>query len=173
MERASYGEEPDDGSSHRPLINAPPNRPSPERLEHELADGAAKCPSYSCHATFCREPGATRSSATSPARLSCLELDHSRRRSRLSHPVTGKTGKLSITHTHAHATPRPRRSRHSGDGTRARVYDRLSVFIKPYTVSSCRDFVYPAAQQQNPDFQFSFCCWAVCVPLRDDCCVWS
>ena len=53
MDRASYGEQPDDGSAHRPLINAPPNRPSPERLEHELADGAAKCSSYSCHATFC------------------------------------------------------------------------------------------------------------------------
>ena len=70
MDRASYGEEPDDGSAHRPLINAPPNRQSPERLEHELADGAAKCPSYSCYATFCLslvrrdEPGP-----------SCLELD--------------------------------------------------------------------------------------------------
>lgn len=91
MDQASYGEEPDDGSAHMPLINAPPNRLSQERLEHELADGAAKCPSYSCHATFCLslvrrdEPGP-----------SCLELDHSRCRSRLSHPMMGETGKLPI-----------------------------------------------------------------------------
>ena len=25
------------GSAHRPLVNAPPNHPSPKRLEHELA----------------------------------------------------------------------------------------------------------------------------------------
>ena len=57
------------------------------------------------------------------------------------------------THTHARHGHGARRSRHSGDGTRARVYDRLSVFIKPYTVSS---FV-------------SLC--ELCVPLRVTVCV--